>query len=358
MKRSLRARMPDLKERFAALTRDIEAQVAAIENERARDLADPRRPFRRTRIAERSDHRTHQAARHRRRAACSIKNASPAGTTNWLPTSPTTTTSKTASQARLDKYFSISVQLRPQIYGLYWSKPQMEARQSEELAKARRWLNRLWDVNQGNQDGKPVFNPDQEYLTPTASASAEPGDASLGLSPHRRRRLDRTLDRPWLRQGSRRRVRRRYRVPQPAQCRAPHRNAGDPVAGGVQHVPHLQAWTALTAGPGDGTLNVVPIAKLDGLDVCARCRTTSPRTIQVAPARSRNGHLGRTPRALLMRQLRDPARRTGRHGVVASGPDPRRRGQAQRYRLQQRHVHRRRADAEEPRLPAQTARCV
>ena len=33
---------------------------------------------------------------------------------------------------------------RPQIFGLYWSKPQMEARTSEELATARRWLNRLW----------------------------------------------------------------------------------------------------------------------------------------------------------------------------------------------------------------------
>ena len=38
-KRSLRARMPDLKERFAALTRDIEAQVAAIENERAQGIS-------------------------------------------------------------------------------------------------------------------------------------------------------------------------------------------------------------------------------------------------------------------------------------------------------------------------------
>ncbi|MEC8285507.1 MAG: YbiU family protein, partial [SAR324 cluster bacterium] len=48
----------------------------------------------------------------------------------------------------LDQYFSQLTSGRPQIFGLYWSKPQIEARQSEELATTRRWLNRLWDHNQ------------------------------------------------------------------------------------------------------------------------------------------------------------------------------------------------------------------
>ncbi len=44
----------------------------------------------------------------------------------------------------MDQYFSTLSSSRPQIFGLYWSKPQMEARTSEELATARKWLNRLW----------------------------------------------------------------------------------------------------------------------------------------------------------------------------------------------------------------------
>ena len=81
----------------------------------------------------------------------------------------------------LDQYFSQLASGRPQIFGLYWSKPQIEARQSEELATTRRWLNRLWDHN---QSGKPVFNPDQECSYADRLRRRQPGDSTLGLSPH------------------------------------------------------------------------------------------------------------------------------------------------------------------------------
>ncbi|HEY1383604.1 MAG TPA: YbiU family protein, partial [Dongiaceae bacterium] len=44
----------------------------------------------------------------------------------------------------LDKYFSKLKSGRPQIFGIYWSKPQMEARQHPALAEVRAFLNRLW----------------------------------------------------------------------------------------------------------------------------------------------------------------------------------------------------------------------
>ena len=42
------------------------------------------------------------------------------------------------------QYFSELKSGKPQIFGLYWSKPQVEIRQSIELDKVKRWLNKLW----------------------------------------------------------------------------------------------------------------------------------------------------------------------------------------------------------------------
>ena len=45
----------------------------------------------------------------------------------------------------LDKYFSDLKSGKPQIYGLYWSKTQIEIRHSNEMAKVKIWLNNLWN---------------------------------------------------------------------------------------------------------------------------------------------------------------------------------------------------------------------
>ena len=44
----------------------------------------------------------------------------------------------------LDNYFSDLKADKPQICAAYWSKPQVQARQSPEMAQARSFLNRLW----------------------------------------------------------------------------------------------------------------------------------------------------------------------------------------------------------------------
>src|SRR5581483_4931221 len=48
------------------------------------------------------------------------------------------------AHAAEDKYFGTLASAKPQIYGIYWSRPQVLARQSESLTRARTFLNRLW----------------------------------------------------------------------------------------------------------------------------------------------------------------------------------------------------------------------
>ena len=48
------------------------------------------------------------------------------------------------ADASLDPYFSTLDSGRPQIFGIYWSKPQIEARQHPALAVARAFLNSIW----------------------------------------------------------------------------------------------------------------------------------------------------------------------------------------------------------------------
>ena len=166
--------------------------------------------------------------------------------------------SKEVEKRGLDNYFSALASGRPQIFGLYWSKPQVMARQSEQLARTRRWLNRLWTFE---YDGQQVFNPDQECSYADRVRQREPGDKTLGLSPH----VDGGTIERWI-EPSYRQVYRHvfggdlaayqpfdslYRtdaveIPSPAVCRM---------------FRTYQGWTAMSQqGPGDGTLNLVPIA--------------------------------------------------------------------------------------------------
>ena len=257
---SLRQRMPDLKERFAALTRNIEAQVVSIENERAKGVS----PIPEVRFDELDSLDAATIARIKQRGVVVVHGVFDkdriARWNDQLATYITDNHYLEKQQAKrgLDKYFSTLSSSRPQIYGLYWSRPQMEARQSEELATARRWLNRLWTIDQG---GKAVFNPDRECTYADRVRQREPGDASLGLSPHvDGGSIERWIDPGYVKvygavfggdMASYDPFRAAHRtetkeIPSPAVC---------------SMFRTFQAWTALTAqGPGDGTLNVVPIA--------------------------------------------------------------------------------------------------
>ena len=81
----------------------------------------------------------------------------------------------------LDKYFSDLKSGKPQIYGLYWSKAQIKIRHSQKMAKIKKFLNNLWVFK--NEEYK-VFEPHRELSYADRIRRREPGDDSLGLSPH------------------------------------------------------------------------------------------------------------------------------------------------------------------------------
>ena len=54
-----------------------------------------------------------------------------------------------------DNFFGTLTASRPEIYPIYWSHAQMEARQSEEMAQVQSFLNRLWTFE---SNGKQWFN--------------------------------------------------------------------------------------------------------------------------------------------------------------------------------------------------------
>jgi len=259
-KRALRAAMPDLKERFARLTAHIESQVQAIEAERAAGVS----PVPTINAADLDSLDSATLDRVRQRGCMVVRGvfgkdrvqAWNAELADYLDRNKYL--EKEVSKRGIDKYFSSLASGRPQIFGVYWSRPQMEARQSPELARVRRWLNRLWDFEHA---GKQVFNPDLECTYSDRVRQRQPGDKTLGLSPH----TDGGSIERWIDPGYQQVYRhvfggdvRQYKafdaafrtetheIPSPAVCRM---------------FRTFQGWTALTAqGPGDGTLRVAPIA--------------------------------------------------------------------------------------------------
>jgi len=81
----------------------------------------------------------------------------------------------------IDKYFSDLKSGKPQIFGLYWSKAQSEIRHSKEMETVKKWLNNLWNYN---YEGKNIFDPNRELIYADRVRRREPGDDTLGLSPH------------------------------------------------------------------------------------------------------------------------------------------------------------------------------
>jgi len=159
----------------------------------------------------------------------------------------------------LDQYFSKLQSDKPQIFGVYWSRPQVMARQSEQLATTRTWLNRLW--NSGPADF-PEFNSDQDCSYADRIRRRQPGDDTLGLSAH----VDGGTIERWLDPGYRWLYRDvfegdwRHHNPFSGVGRTSTREIPSPAV--CQMFRTYQGWTALTAqGPGDGTLQLIPIAR-------------------------------------------------------------------------------------------------
>ena len=259
-KRTLRQQIPDYKERFEALTAVLKSDIADIQAIRAKgECPVPEIAF------DALDQVTEaQRENIKRRGCVVIKGVFPkAQIEAWNSDiahylDDVKYLERMEEKRGIDQYFSALASSKPQIYSVYWSKPQMQARQSEALARTRQWLNRLWKYQ---HDGADVFNPDQELTYVDRVRQRQPGDATLGLSPH----CDGGTIERWIDPGYQQVYRHifggdlsaydafdaAYRtvareIPSPAVCRM---------------FRTFQGWTALTRqGPGDGTLNVLPIA--------------------------------------------------------------------------------------------------
>jgi hypothetical protein len=155
----------------------------------------------------------------------------------------------------LDKYFSALKAGKPQVFNVYWSRPQVMARQDARLAETRAFLDRLWKY-------EGVFNPDRQCTYADRVRRRQPGDKTLGLSPH----MDAGTVERWIDPGYQKvyanifagdwrgydpfdathRLN-THEIPSPAVC---------------SMFRTYQGWTALTRqGPKDGTLRLIPIAQ-------------------------------------------------------------------------------------------------
>jgi Protein of unknown function (DUF1479) len=70
---------------------------------------------------------------------------------------------------------------KPSIYPIYWSMPQIEARQDDNMVAVRRFLNGFWKHESG---GRVWFDPDRDTAYPDRVRRRPPGANSAGLSPH------------------------------------------------------------------------------------------------------------------------------------------------------------------------------
>src|SRR4051794_23237674 len=79
-----------------------------------------------------------------------------------------------------DDFFG-SVGSKPEIFPVYWSAAQMEARQSDRMANVQSFLNHLWTYE---SDGVQWFDPDRDSLYPDRIRRRPPGASSGGLGAH------------------------------------------------------------------------------------------------------------------------------------------------------------------------------
>jgi hypothetical protein len=155
-----------------------------------------------------------------------------------------------------DDFFG-SVGSRPEIYPIYWSAPQMRARQSDRMARVQSFLNSQWTHE---SDGVRWFDPDRDSLYPDRIRRRPEGADSDGLGTH----LDAgTLD-LWMTESYQKAFRHLFdgTVEQYDPWDAAHRTDGPQYPGTTMCSAFrtFQGWTALSDMAHDqGVLHTVPI---------------------------------------------------------------------------------------------------
>ena len=160
-----------------------------------------------------------------------------------------------------DDFFG-SVGSKPEIYPIYWSQAQMQARQSDRMATVQGFLNNQW---RHESDGVQWFDPDRDSLYPDRIRRRPEGANSNGLGTH----LDPgTLD-LWMTQAYQQAFRHLFdgTVEQYDPWDASHRTAGPQYPGSTMCSTFrtFQGWTALSNMDHDqGLLHTVPIPEAMG----------------------------------------------------------------------------------------------
>jgi Protein of unknown function (DUF1479) len=160
-----------------------------------------------------------------------------------------------------DDFFG-TVGSKPEIYPIYWSGAQMEARQHPNMVKTQAFLNRMWNYDDGVTRW---FDPDHQFAYPDRIRRRPPGTTSKGLGTH----LDPgTLD-LWMSSGYQQAFAALYRGDFAAHdpWSAAHRVQAAQYPGSTMCSAFrtFQGWTALSEMKHDqGVLQTIPIPKAFG----------------------------------------------------------------------------------------------
>lgn len=158
-----------------------------------------------------------------------------------------------------DDFFGDLEASKPEIYPIYWSSAQMEARQHPRMAAVQSFLNAQWTHE---SEGRAWFDPDRDSLYPDRIRRRPPGVDSGGLGTH----LDPgTLD-LWMTEGYQQHFRHLFNGDFAAYdpWDAAYRTEATQYPGSTMCSAFrtFQGWTALSEMSNDqGVLHTVPIPK-------------------------------------------------------------------------------------------------
>ena len=160
-----------------------------------------------------------------------------------------------------DNFFGSLEASRPEIYPIYWSQAQMQARQSDAMTQAQSFLNRLWTFD---SHGQQWFDPDVSVIYPDRIRRRLPGTTSKGLGAH----TDSGALERWLLPAYQRVFARLFTGdfeaydPWDAAYRTEVDEYDVPDTTKCSVFRTFQGWTALSDMiPGQGLLHVVPVPK-------------------------------------------------------------------------------------------------
>jgi len=260
-KRELRTQLPNYKAVFEDLERDMRRRVDAIIT--AREAGDEVIPTIQYGDIGRDGVSPNVIERIKSHGACVIRNTFTRLQAESWDQEIAAYVARNDLDAKLinaaeDNYFGDLKSSKPQIYGIYWSTPQVMARQSEEHTNVRKFMNSLWTAE---ADGVQHFDIEEAPIYADRIRRRPPASESLGLSPH----CDGGSVERWLESNFRKVYRhvfsgewRRY-DPFDGAYRPDVEEVKSPAVCSMFRT--FQGWTALTRqGPGDGTLQMIPIA--------------------------------------------------------------------------------------------------